>query len=107
MYLLLIFQVHQKAAEKLLKLCQLNKGVYIKVGQHIGALDYVLPSEYVNTMKVLHSQAPASTIEEVYKVFKEDLKRDVSLVLIVNRFSHQTLRIILSACCSQTMYLKV
>lgn len=75
-YTTLRSEVHQKAAEKLLKLCQLNKGVYIKVGQHIGALDYVLPSEYVNTMKVLHSQAPASTIEEVYKVFKEDLKRD-------------------------------
>ncbi|KAK7571912.1 hypothetical protein V9T40_014384 [Parthenolecanium corni] len=68
--------VHKKAAERLLKLCRSNKGVYIKVGQHIGALDYVLPKEYVDTMKELHSNAPASTIEEVYKVIKEDLHRD-------------------------------
>ena len=31
---------------------QKNGGVFIKVGQHIGALDYLLPEEYVNTMKV-------------------------------------------------------
>lgn len=48
------------------------------MGQHIGALDYVLPTEYVDTMKVLHSQAPASTIEEVYQVFREDFKKEVN-----------------------------
>lgn len=68
--------VHRKAAEKLLELCCINRGVYIKVGQHIGALDYLVPPEYVETMKVLHSQAPRSTIEEVYKVLREDLKQD-------------------------------
>lgn len=77
------FQVHKKAAETLLSLCESNKGVYIKVGQHIGALDYILPKEYVETMKVLHSQAPASSIEEVYRVFKEDLRQDVSSIIIL------------------------
>jgi predicted unusual protein kinase regulating ubiquinone biosynthesis (AarF/ABC1/UbiB family) len=74
------WQVHKKAAEKLLELCCTNRGVYIKVGQHIGALDYLVPPEYVETMKVLHSQAPRSTIEEVYKVLREDLKQDVRLM---------------------------
>ena len=27
--------------------------IIVKVGQHIGALDYLLPEEYVNTMKVI------------------------------------------------------
>ncbi|CAH1173873.1 unnamed protein product [Phaedon cochleariae] len=67
---------HKRAAEKLLKLCCTNKGVYIKVGQHIAALEYLLPSEYVETMKVLHCHAPTNEIEEVYKVIKEDLKKD-------------------------------
>ncbi|XP_065199978.1 aarF domain-containing kinase 1 [Planococcus citri] len=75
-YLELRSTTHKKAANKLLELCRLNKGVYIKVGQHIGALDYVLPSEYVETMKVLHSRAPASTIEEVYQVIREDFKKE-------------------------------
>lgn len=77
-------KAHQKAADRLLELCCLNRGVYIKVGQHIGALEYLLPIEYVNTMKILHSQAPSNTLEEIYKVIKQDLKRDVSWMLLMN-----------------------
>lgn len=69
---------HMRSAQKLLDLCCTNKGVYIKVGQHIAALDYLLPAEYVDTMKVLHCRAPTNKIEDVYKVIKEDLKKDVS-----------------------------
>lgn len=69
---------HQEGADELLKLCCLNKGVYIKVGQHIAALDYLLPKEYVQTMKVLHSHAPASSFSDIYRVIKEDLNADVS-----------------------------
>lgn len=77
-YIELKKQAHQIGAEKLLKLCKTNKGVYIKVGQHIGALDYLLPSEYVMTMRVLHKDAPQNTLDELYKVIREDLKKDVS-----------------------------
>ena len=45
-------QCHLRAAGHLLTLCCQNGGVFVKVGQHIGALDYLLPEEYVNTMKV-------------------------------------------------------
>ncbi|KAG7298939.1 hypothetical protein JYU34_017406 [Plutella xylostella] len=75
-YIELKKQAHQIGAEKLLKLCKTNKGVYIKVGQHIGALDYLLPSEYVMTMRVLHKDAPQNTLDELYKVIREDLKKD-------------------------------
>lgn len=69
-------KAHAYGAEKLLELCCANKGVYIKVGQHIGALDYLLPSEYVKTMRVLHSSAPSSTFDDVLTVLREDLKKD-------------------------------
>lgn len=69
--------MHKEAAEELLDLCRANKGVYIKVGQHIGALDYLVPPEYVTTMKVLHSHAPTSPLSEVYRVIREDLKVNV------------------------------
>ncbi|KAK5650103.1 hypothetical protein RI129_001132 [Pyrocoelia pectoralis] len=72
----LLSYCHKEAAEKLLQLCCTNKGVYIKVGQHIAALDYLVPEEYVQTMKILHSRAPSSTLQDVYKVLKEDLKRN-------------------------------
>ncbi|XP_072932649.1 aarF domain-containing kinase 1 [Epargyreus clarus] len=75
-YLQIKSEAHQIGAEKLLELCKANKGVYIKVGQHVGALDYLLPNEYVATMRILHKDAPRNTVEELYAVIKEDLKRD-------------------------------
>jgi aarF domain-containing kinase len=62
-----------------LKLCCTNKGVFIKVGQHIGALDYLVPMEYVETMKVLHSQAPKSSLSDVYTVLRQDLGKEVQI----------------------------
>ncbi len=69
---------HQRSADKLLKLCRDNGGCFIKVGQHIGALDYLLPEEYVSTMKVLHHKAPEMSIKDVFAVIREDLGKDVS-----------------------------
>lgn len=71
-------RTHAIAAEKLLQLICTNKGVYIKVGQHIGSLDYLLPPEYVSTMKMLHSNAPKNPVEDIYKVIRQDLKINVS-----------------------------
>lgn len=70
---------HLTAAGKMLELICINKGVYIKVGQHIGSLDYLLPPEYVQTMKVLHSKAPQNPVEDMYKVIRQDLKQNVSI----------------------------
>ncbi|PIK61444.1 putative uncharacterized aarF domain-containing protein kinase 1 [Apostichopus japonicus] len=66
-------KIHLRSAEKLKQLACLNGGVFIKVGQHIGALDYLLPSEYVSTLKVLHDNAPQSSLEDVKRVVEEDL----------------------------------
>ncbi|XP_025158864.1 uncharacterized aarF domain-containing protein kinase 1 isoform X2 [Harpegnathos saltator] len=75
-YLQLKSNAHKYGAQKLLELCCANKGVYIKVGQHIGALDYLLPQEYVHTLRVLHSSAPQSSFKDVLTVIKEDFKKD-------------------------------
>ncbi|XP_053681270.1 aarF domain-containing kinase 1 [Anopheles nili] len=75
-YLQLKSDTHRAAAEKLLGLCRTNRGVYIKVGQHIGALEYLLPPEYVNTMKVLHSNAPQNPVEDLYRVIRQDLRME-------------------------------
>ncbi|XP_054736771.1 aarF domain-containing kinase 1 [Anastrepha obliqua] len=69
-------RVHKIAAQKLLDLICINKGVYIKTGQHVGALDYLLPKEFVQTMKILHSNAPQNPVEDLYKVIRQDLKRN-------------------------------
>lgn len=74
---LVSLQVHLRSAERLRKLCCANRGTFIKVGQHLGALDYLLPEEYTRTLKVLHSQAPQSTRQEIEQVIREDLGKEV------------------------------
>ena len=49
----------------------------VQVGQHIGALDYLLPEEYVDTMKVLHNRSPQMPLEDIYSVLKEELGKEV------------------------------
>ncbi|XP_061113767.1 aarF domain-containing protein kinase 1 isoform X1 [Conger conger] len=70
-------KVHRRSAERLRDLCCANRGTFIKVGQHLGALDYLLPEEYTSTLKVLHSQAPQSTLEEIQQVVREDLGKEI------------------------------
>lgn len=82
-------KTHKLAAQKLLDLICVNKGVYIKVGQHIGSLDYLLPPEYVATMKILHSNAPKNPVEDLYKVIRQDLKQNVSFLTILFRIVHK------------------
>lgn len=76
-YLQIKSACHRRGAENLLDLCCKNKGIYIKVGQYVAALDYLLPKEYVETMKVLHSHAPENTLDDVSRVLKEDLGKDI------------------------------
>ena len=70
-------KVHSKSANKLLNMCTKNGGVYIKVGQHIATLRYLIPNEYCDILKVLHSKAPVSPIKDVEKILKEDLKKSI------------------------------
>ncbi|XP_024593527.1 uncharacterized aarF domain-containing protein kinase 1 [Neophocaena asiaeorientalis asiaeorientalis] len=69
--------VHLRSARRLCELCCANRGTFIKVGQHLGALDYLLPKEYTSTLKVLHSQAPQSSMQEVRQVIREDLGKEI------------------------------
>ncbi|XP_067336379.1 aarF domain-containing protein kinase 1 isoform X3 [Channa argus] len=75
-------KVHRRSAERLRDLCCANRGTFIKVGQHLGALDYLLPEEYTSTLKVLHSRAPQSSMEEIQQVIREDLGKEMSELFV-------------------------
>ncbi|XP_029900933.1 aarF domain-containing protein kinase 1 [Myripristis murdjan] len=75
-------KVHRRSAERLRDLCCANRGTFIKVGQHLGALDYLLPEEYTSTLKVLHSRAPQSSMEEIKQVIREDLGKELSELFV-------------------------
>ncbi|XP_025065756.1 uncharacterized aarF domain-containing protein kinase 1 isoform X2 [Alligator sinensis] len=77
-----IATVHLRSAERLRDLCCANRGTFIKVGQHLGALDYLLPEEYTYTLKVLHSQAPQSSMQEIKQVIQEDLGKEIKELFV-------------------------
>lgn len=69
-------EAHLRGANRLQALCFRNGGIYIKLGQHIGQLDYLLPEEYVKTMRAsMLDKCPVSTYKQVCDVFVAELGR--------------------------------
>ncbi|KAK8517153.1 hypothetical protein V6N13_092439 [Hibiscus sabdariffa] len=67
-------EVHLRSAQKLQELCFRNGGIYIKLGQHIGQLEYLVPQEYVITMREsMLNKCPVSSYDQVCEVFKKEL----------------------------------
>lgn len=65
--------VHQRGADRMLRLVQVNRGVYIKLGQHLAQLHMLLPSQYVKTMATTMHDAPQSSPESVRRVLEREL----------------------------------
>jgi predicted unusual protein kinase regulating ubiquinone biosynthesis (AarF/ABC1/UbiB family) len=65
-------KVHKRSAIRLRDLCAANRGVYIKLGQHLAQLDYLLPAEYVSVLRTLLATSPQSSYEAVRRTIFED-----------------------------------
>jgi aarF domain-containing kinase len=65
--------VHERAAKRILDLCRINGGTYIKVGQHLANLDHLLPEPYIRTLQSLFGDAPVTKYEHVREVIREEL----------------------------------
>lgn len=66
-------RIHVESATLLRDLCMKNKGVYIKLGQHLCQLDYILPREYCHILRDLLDKNPVSSYEQVCDVIKQEL----------------------------------
>lgn len=71
-YLSELSRTHKKAAEITLHALRKNGGIYIKLGQHVSAMTYLLPFEWTETMVCLQSECPESTLEELKAMFEHD-----------------------------------
>jgi aarF domain-containing kinase len=60
--------VHQRSASLLLALCRANRGIYIKLAQHLAQLEYMLPRPYTETLGVMTHAAPVDTFAQVQSV---------------------------------------
>lgn len=64
---------HDICARKLLGLFLENGGVYVKIGQSMAALVYLLPAEYTNTLKVLQNQCSPRSLDLVKLVIEKEV----------------------------------
>ncbi|XP_022891582.1 putative ABC1 protein At2g40090 isoform X1 [Olea europaea var. sylvestris] len=67
-------EVHSRGALRLQELCFKNGGIYIKLGQHLSQLEYLVPAEYVQIMREsMLNRCPVSSYDQVREVIKNEL----------------------------------
>ncbi|KAK9369617.1 ABC1 family-domain-containing protein [Lipomyces kononenkoae] len=66
-------ECHKRCADRTYAVLEANAGIYIKMGQHLSALTYLLPPEWTTTFIPLQDQCPISSIESVRELFLKDM----------------------------------
>ena len=68
---------HQRCADRTLKVLETNGSIFIKLGQHLSSMEYLLPIEYCKTMKVLQDHCPISSMESIEEMYFDDTGRHI------------------------------
>ncbi|XP_075652330.1 uncharacterized protein LOC142622686 isoform X3 [Castanea sativa] len=80
-YLRVLSEVHLRSAKRILKLCEANKGFYVKAGQFVAALRQV-PKEYSSTLSSLQDQAVPCHFKAIKQVLISNLGQDLSEIFL-------------------------
>lgn len=65
-------QCDQRCAERVLIGLQKLGGIYVKLGQHVSAMTYILPIEWTSTLAALQDRCDPTSIEDIEKLFISD-----------------------------------
>ncbi|UNI15834.1 hypothetical protein JDV02_002330 [Purpureocillium takamizusanense] len=68
---------HKRCAERTLKVLEKNGGIFIKLGQHLSAMNYLLPPEWTTTFIPLQDKCPVSSFESIQEMFLKDTDEDL------------------------------
>ncbi|KAL1983197.1 hypothetical protein VTN96DRAFT_371 [Rasamsonia emersonii] len=63
---------HKRCAERTLRVLEKNGSIFIKLGQHLSSLGYLLPLEWTTTFIPLQDKCPVSSIESIEEMFVAD-----------------------------------
>ncbi|KAH1581865.1 hypothetical protein KXX21_008462 [Aspergillus fumigatus] len=63
---------HKRCAERTLRVLEKNGSIFIKLGQHLSSMGYLLPLEWTTTFVPLQDKCPVSSIESVEEMFVTD-----------------------------------
>ncbi|KAG6520422.1 hypothetical protein ZIOFF_017477 [Zingiber officinale] len=73
--------VHLRSAKRLRKLCEANKGFYVKAGQFVSSLRQV-PKEYTSILSSLQDQATPYHFKDIEDVIARNLGKDLSEIFL-------------------------
>ncbi|KAG0302184.1 hypothetical protein BGZ98_007722 [Dissophora globulifera] len=71
-------RLHKRSAERVMAMMRQNGGIYIKLGQHLASLKYLLPEEWTKTMEPLQDKCLPSSLESIQALFLSDLGQPLS-----------------------------
>ncbi|KAJ9607720.1 hypothetical protein H2200_007798 [Cladophialophora chaetospira] len=63
---------HKRCADRVLKAMEANGSIFIKLGQHISSMGYLLPLEWTETFVPLQDKCPVSSYESIQNMFLRD-----------------------------------
>ncbi|EPB88292.1 Atypical/ABC1/ABC1-B protein kinase [Mucor circinelloides 1006PhL] len=63
---------HKRCAERVLTGLQKLGGIYVKLGQHVSAMTYILPIEWTTTLSALQDRCDPTSEEDIRKLFLTD-----------------------------------
>lgn len=78
---------HKRCAKRTLRVLEKNGGIFIKLGQHLSAMNYLLPTEWTSTFIPLQDKCPVSSYESIQEMFERDTGED--LADYFSDFSHE------------------
>ena len=63
---------HKRCAERTLKVLEANGSIFIKLGQHLSSMNYLLPEEWTTTFIPLQDHCPVSSYESIADMVLKD-----------------------------------
>ncbi|OAA66613.1 ubiquinone biosynthesis protein [Niveomyces insectorum RCEF 264] len=63
---------HKRCAVRTLRVLEKNGGIFIKLGQHLSAMNYLLPSEWTTTFIPLQDRCPVSSFASIAQMYRDD-----------------------------------
>ncbi|KAI4201881.1 MAG: hypothetical protein LQ350_002928 [Teloschistes chrysophthalmus] len=69
---------HQRCADRTLRVLEKNGSIFIKLGQHLSSMNYLLPLEWTQTFIPLQDKCPVSSYEAIEQMFMEDTGRPIA-----------------------------
>ncbi|KAL9014618.1 MAG: hypothetical protein Q9173_000733 [Seirophora scorigena] len=69
---------HQRCADRTLRVLEENGSIFIKLGQHLSSMNYLLPLEWTQTFIPLQDKCPESSYEAIEAMFITDTGQPIS-----------------------------